>query len=62
LESRKLKLGRWSGALTLVGVFAFVGFRVFCGFLDRGVLAAKRHRERKKGEEGGKAEIGKAES
>ena len=49
------------GALTLVGVFAFVGFRVFRGSLDRRVLAAKRHRERKRGG-GGKAEIGKAES
>ena len=51
------EIGR-DGALTLAGVFAFVGFRVFRGFLDRGVLAAKRHRERKRGG-GGKTEIGK---
>ena len=54
------EIGR-DGALTLAGVFAFVGFRVFRGFLDRGVLAAKRHRERKRGG-GGKTEIGKVES
>jgi hypothetical protein len=36
-----------------------VGFRVFRGSLDRRVLAAKRHRERKKGEEGVKLKLGK---
>ena len=52
------EIGR-DGALTLAGVFAFVGFRVFRGSLDRRVLAAKRHRERKKGEEGVKLKLGK---